>query len=593
MEQRSYTEIHDYLQETDLTGLPPLRIVVLRNITVEPIAPYLQYLGANMGHQVDVTFGQFDNIAREALEKTDATVANSDGILVFTLLEGVSWNLARNFPALSPGQLQEELSRLEDYLTGLIQALRTKTAAMILWHGFLPPFAPNLGILDAQRADGQLATIGRLNDILRYALQGVANAYLVDLAGVAARMGQQAFFDNRYWHIGRAPFHRAALYEIAREDFKFLRALKGKMRKCLVLDCDNTLWGGIIGEDGLSGIKLSKTWPGSAYWEFQQEILNLYHRGVILALCSKNNEQDVLEVLDNHPDMLLKREHIATWRINWQNKAQNIMELAEELNIGLDSMVFVDDSDFEINLVREAIPGITTMHLPKKGAVTYRDRLAASGWFDTPTLSAEDRKRGAMYKAESRRKRLKENVVDLANYFASLEMVVKIRFADLFTIPRIAQLTQRTNQFNLTTKRFSEADITRLSQNDGTDVLSLALSDRFGDSGIVGVCILVFKEGEAAIDTLLLSCRVLGRGVEDLFIEQIKLLAQKRAAQQLNATYLPTRKNGQTADFYTRHGFEKFWEDEKGTGYSLNLTGFTPRVPEQFKAIHSDVEAIL
>jgi FkbH-like protein len=403
-------------------------------------------------------------------------------------------------------------------------------------------------------------------------------------------VGAKRFYDPRYWHIAKAPYAREALQEIANEAFKYIRPLRGKNKKCLILDCDNILWGGIIGEDGLAGITLGKTHPGSAYYEFQQEIVNLYHRGIILALCSKNNEADVWEVFDQHPDMVLRREHIATAQINWYNKAQNLRQVAEDLNIGLDSIVFMDDSAFEVNLIRQMLPEVEAIHLPEDRVVEYRDILASGGWFDTLTLSEEDRQRGAMYQAEAVRKRLLAESTDLESYYRSLDMVLEIRLANEFSIPRIAQLTQKTNQFNLMTRRYSDADITRLSGSETADVISLRLQDRFGDAGIVGVCILKYEDKTALIDNFLFSCRALGRGVEDAFLVQSLKRAKLRGSQVAIGEYRATAKNDQVKEFYPTQGFRPLAAEDSIQRYEVDLTTFMRNEPTFFKCIDSEID---
>lgn len=587
----SYTEIQEFLNEAS-DDLPRLNISILRNIMVEPIEPYLKYLSFRIGFTGNIKFGEYDNIIQEAVLCNNEILSNdSDCVLVFIKLENLSWALARNYAALNPDDVRSEVERLKEYIATVLTGLRSHTDAMILWNSFELPCNPSLGILDAQSPDGQTATIQALNDYLRASLQKDNNAYLIDMSLCLARLGYQQFYDKRYWHIGRAPYSRNALRDIAIEIFKFIRPLKGKNKKCLVLDCDNILWGGIIGEDGLSGIQLGKSYPGSCYFEFQQEILNLYHRGIILALCSKNNEVDVWDVFNNHPDMVLKEEHIAAYQINWQDKASNLRKIAADLNIGLDSLVFIDDSDFEVNLIRRTLPDIEVIHAPKNTAIELRDTLASCGWFDTLTLSEEDKNRGVLYKAESNRKKFQEKSIDMESYYKSLEMKLEIRFANDFSIPRIAQLTQKTNQFNLTTRRYSESDITNLSDSKSSDVLCLKLMDRFGDSGIVGVCILKYIDKKAIIDSFLLSCRVLGRGVEDAFLNNALDLAKIRECKEVIGEYYPTRKNAQVADFYAMHGFEKIESTSHPTVefYWFNLLKTVANTPNYFMEINSEI----
>jgi FkbH-like protein len=374
--------------------------------------------------------------------------------------------------------------------------------------------------------------------------------------------------------------------QIASENFKLIRAQRGLNKKCLVLDCDNTLWGGIIGEDGLGGIKLGSEYPGSAFKEFQQEILTLYHRGILLALCSKNNEADVWEVFDKHPGMVIKKNHIVASRINWDNKAQNLAAIAIELNISLDSLVFVDDSDFETNLVKQMLPMVEVIHLPKQHAINYRAMIASCGLFDTLRLTEEDRKRGQMYKAESERNRLKQDASkNIDEFLRSLEMKVEIKLADHATTTRIAQLTQKTNQFNLTTKRYSEAEIGRFADDADMSVLYVKMSDRFGDLGIIGVAIVNHVEKNSELDTFLLSCRALGRGIETLLLDTCIAITQKKGREILTGQYVKTAKNGQVSDFYTKEGFECIFDDGVTSKHAVEVMQAVRGQPGCFKEV--------
>lgn len=589
----SFSDISKALQEADLTGLPGLRLGILRNIMLEPLATYLRHEALGLGYNAEVRLGEYDNVFQEALggEQT-AYDGQTDAVLVFLHMEGVSWNLARNFNALSEVEVRQEIDRVREHCAAIVQGLRARTPAMILWHGFLHPLYPALGIFDAQTEHGQSQAVQALNSAIRSAVRGVPNSYFVDMGQSLARVGGMRYLDNRYWHMGRAPYTLEAYEDIAREDMKFLRARLGKAKKCLVLDCDNTLWGGIIGEDGLAGIKLGESSPGSAYVEFQQQILDLHHRGVILALCSKNNEEDVWEVLEKHPASVLRRRHIAASRINWNDKPSNIRELATELNIGLDSMVFVDDSDFEVNLVRRELPEVEVLHLAKGQAFHAREMLASRGWFDTLTISSEDRERGGMYAAEAERRQMRSAATDLDSYYRSLEMRLSITFADAFTIPRVAQQTQKTNQFNLTTRRYSEADIGAFVSSPDADVLCIQLSDKYGDSGIVGSCVLRYDGDRAIFDTFLLSCRALGRGVEEIFLNHALQLARKRGAAVAVGEYIATRKNAQVENFYAKEGFMELLSEAAPAVrcFALQLDRPFKAVPDYYTEIVSKLD---
>ena len=586
----TFAEIQDILNKAQIDHLPNLNIAILRNVMVESLVPYLKFLAYDMGFAAEVRMGGYDNIVQESLGTYAGVLKKeTDCVFIFMRLENLSWDLARRFAAMTTEQVQNEVARIQEIITSTLAGIRQQTDGMILWHGFEIPLYSGLGIWDSQISSGQVGVISALNEFLQTALRSVPNAYYVDLNRCLARVGGKAFYDERYWHIGRAPYSREALCEIASEDFKFIRSLKGKSKKCLVLDCDNVLWGGVIGEDGLSGIRLGKTYPGSPYHEFQQEALNLFNRGILIALCSKNNAEDVWEVFRTHPDMVLKEKHIAAAEINWEDKATSLRRIAADLNIGLDSLVFIDDSEFEINLVRGAIPEIAVLHFPKDKAVEYRNMLASCGLFDTLTLSAEDRERGAMYQTEAQRKQLQTQALDLETYLRSLEMVIEVKLADDFTLPRIAQLTQKTNQFNLTTRRYSEADIKRYMEAKDVDVLSLRVMDKFGDSGLVGVCVLKYIDQEAVFDTFLLSCRVLGRGVEDVFVIQALKLAKQRGCEAVIGEFYPTAKNAQVRDFFPRQGFEPLFPSAKEAEgrYRFLMNQPIREEPAYFKEVRS------
>jgi FkbH-like protein len=554
MNSPSLSEIQSLLDTTQFDDMPKLGIAVLRNVVVDPIVPYLRYGALKQGFDASVKMGEFDNVVQDAMGETQGLLDNqTDCVVVFLRLEGLSWQLARGLPTLTKEAIQAEISRIRDTIAMVLAGIRKQSKALILWMGFELPPQRAFGILDAKLAHGQRSTVNALNDELILQLNTVNSAYFIDLNAQIAELGSAHFYDPRYWHIGRAPYTRAALGLMARDCMTFVAALKGKAKKCLVLDCDNTLWGGIVGEDGLEGIKLGSTHPGSSFLEFQQEVVNLYHRGILIALCSKNNADDVWEVFDNHPDIQLKRTHIATAQINWDDKVTNLRRIAERLNIGLDSIVFADDSDFEISLVREQLPEVTTLHLPKERQLVARDLLAGLGLFDGLTFSDEDRNRGEMYQAEASRKELAEQITDIQTYLASLEMQLVLRSIDARTLPRVAQLTQKTNQFNLTTRRYTESEVAEAAKQGA--VYSVQLKDRFGDYGIIGVIVLGVKGDVADIDTFLLSCRALGRGVEGALLEYATEWAVNKGCSAIAGTYIPTKKNGQVEHFYPNHGF--------------------------------------
>jgi FkbH-like protein len=349
-------------------------------------------------------------------------------------------------------------------------------------------------------------------------------------------------------------------------------AIQLKRKKCLVLDLDNTLWGGILGEDGIEGIQIGNDYPGSAFSFFQQSLIELYKTGIILTICSKNNETDVLEAWERNPYLILKKEHIAAYRINWNNKADNIKELADELNIGLDSFVFIDDNVTERELVKQLLPMVEVPDFPQQPYMlpVFIESLQKK-YFGAYALTDEDKTKTEQYKANAQRTTLQKNINNFADYLASLEMTITIQKANQFNIPRIAQMLQKTNQFNLTTKRYTEADINGMEANINL-IYCISVKDKFGDNGITGAIILKkLNENSAEIDSLLLSCRILGKGIENVFVFKILGLLKKQGINTIFGIYIPSTKNHQVNDFYEKIGFQLINEQNGAKKYKIDM----------------------
>ena len=341
-----------------------------------------------------------------------------------------------------------------------------------------------------------------------------------------------------------------------------------KRKKCLVLDLDNTLWGGVLGEEGIDGIQIGGDYPGKAFLYWQEALLQLAKSGVILTVCSKNNEQDVLDAWEKNPFILLKKEAFSAYRINWQDKATNIKELATELNIGLDSMVFVDDNPTERELIKQVLPMVVVPDFPDQPYMfpSFFKQLVED-YFKVYNVTDEDRKKTEQYKANAARANAQASFADFDSFLKSLDIQITIEKANEFNIQRIAQMTQKTNQFNLTTKRYTDADVKSFVEA-GWKIWCISVTDKFGDNGITG-CVMVNGN---EIDTFLLSCRILGKGIEIAFAKKIMAILQENGMHMLAAKYLPTAKNAQVKDFYEKCGFTCVAENEDGCKeYSLNL----------------------
>jgi len=565
-----------------------LKILVLRNFTIEPIVTYLKYFCYKSQIPCSVTLGNYDNILQDIiLPEGPLSRVKPDIIIVCFRLDQFSERITRACIGMQPGEITAITQEITDFIRNVLSEIRKKTAGGVLINNFeIPPYTP-LGILDWQNRNSEPNLIRELNRQLIDITSGFPGVYIVDIENLKSIVGYQNFIDNRNWYLARLPYSHKALRLIAEEYAKFIRSLKGKTKKCLVLDCDNTLWGGIVGEDTINKIQIGSTYPGCIYAEFQQSILNMYRRGILLAICSKNNENDVLEVFENHPEMILKKEHFVAKKINWNDKVSNIREIAKDLNIGIDSLVLVDDNPFEINYVRQMLPEVEVIPFTTPEGYHYRDILSHSGLFDTVAFSEEDRTRNEIYRGDQCRQVLKSECRSLEDFFRDLQMEVTIKNADTFAIPRIAQLTQKTNQFNLTTKRYTESQIEEFSQSPEWCVRYLEVKDRFGSNGIVGVAILHFDDENAVIDSFLMSCRIIGRSIEDAFLLDCIECAKDRQCKTITGQYIPTKKNVIVQEFYKNQNFAPATlnKTEAGLNYIKEIQNMSIIYPGYFKSI--------
>ncbi len=407
------------------------------------------------------------------------------------------------------------------------------------------------------------------NSSLFEAQKARRNVHVLDICEFTHQYTESELMDWKFWFISQMGLNPRLSKPFMEWFERKLDQISLKRKKCIVLDLDNTLWGGILGEDGIDGIKLSGDYPGKAYHLFQETLKELSDNGIILTICSKNNEEEALNALDNNPFMVLRKGDFSSWRINWNDKATNIREIAEELNIGLDSMVFIDDNPSERELIHQVLPMVT---LPEFPAQPYELPIFCKELieqhFRVYSITEEDRKKSEQYKANALRTRSQRTFTDMESFLESLDIHIRIERANEFNIPRIAQMTQKTNQFNLTTRRYTESDIHSRLEEDW-DIYCMSVSDRFGDNGITGCLLMNGNE----IDSLLLSCRILGKGIEFVFLNTVLAGLRDKGIQSVKAEYIPTAKNAQVADFYDRCGFTMISQKEDGAKtYSLHLT---------------------
>jgi FkbH-like protein len=407
-----------------------------------------------------------------------------------------------------------------------------------------------------QLGDNSVATaIAAFNDELYSLSKAPGGIKVINTSRFFDGFAVDQLIDRKYYYLSKM-----ILNPILAKPFQSwfdtqLKAINGQRKKCLVIDLDNTFWGGILGEDGLEGIKLGNDYPGNCFLDFQKQLKELQRGGTLLAICSKNNEDEVWDAFDNHPDIVLKKNDFVSARINWSDKAGNLQEIAEELNIGLDSLVFIDDNPAEREIVKQLVPEVTVPDFPEKiYLLPHFFQQVCSKYFLAYQLTNEDLAKTDQYKANFQRTQTSRSFASITEYLRSLNTVIKIDKANSFNVPRISQLTQKTNQFNLTTRRYTEDEIARRNTNSSL-VFCASVSDRFGDSGITGVGIIDLHNGEASIDSYLLSCRILGREIESVLLKTVLNFLFEKGQRTISATYIPSSKNRQTENFYEKLGF--------------------------------------
>jgi FkbH-like protein len=430
------------------------------------------------------------------------------------------------------------------------------------------------GAIYALRPQSLTSRVEEFNRQLRaFVALNAPKCLLVDWERIVMLIGNDAAFDLRMAYVAAAPFRQKFLNLYAHEIFRVGRTLRGLSNKCLILDCDGTLWGGIVGEAGIEGIELNPNeYPGKAYYDFQRAVLRLAGEGIMIALCSKNNADEVTAVLDRHPHCLIKREHLVAARINWHDKERNIQELVTDLNIGMNAVVFVDDSAIECARIKAFLPDMTVRVVPQR-LYELPLLLDAEGLFDKLATTKEDLARTEMHREEERRRENAKTFATADEFLSSIDIRAQIRAARAVDIARISQLTQKTNQFNLTTRRYSEGEIEQLAASGDYGVYSLTARDRFGDLGLTGVFIARRDGAGAHVDTLLMSCRVLGRRLEDQFVvECLTVLNRHWHPLAWSAEYIKTGKNDQVANFWPKFGFKPAVTEEPKIVYGAETT---------------------
>jgi FkbH-like protein len=554
-----------------------VRVAVLGSSTTNEVVDLLEVLLLQAGvrptfHQADYNRYWEDTV----LDPTALVQFKPDVVLLHT-----SSGAIKNYPPMGAkdedldGAVAEELARYRAIWNAILQ----RTTAVIVQNNFEAPLKRILGNLDAVRPDGRARFCNRMNEAFAVASQKEPRLFIHDLAGVASTMGLERFIDAQRWFQYKIITTPEGSLEVARSVAGIIRAVYGRTRKCLVLDLDNTLWGGVIGDDGADKIRIGReTAEAEAYTDFQEYCLRLHQRGILLAVCSKNNDAIAREGFQ-HPDAVLKLDHFAAFRANWEPKHENLLAIARELNIGVDSLVFVDDNPAERAIVTAQLPSVG---VPDVGSdVTQFIRTVEKHrYFESVSISREDLARADQYAANARRARIESTFADYGAYLASLKMEAEIGHFRPVYMDRITQLLNKTNQFNLTTRRYTAAELEQIASDSDAITLYGRLSDAFGDNGLISVIIGRCERKVLRVESWVMSCRVLKRDMELAMLDAVVAEASVRGVREVHGTYLRTAKNELVADHYEKLGFTcvERAEDGSGSAWRLELDGsYTPR----------------
>lgn len=561
------------LPEKDGVSLPRVKLAILSSTTTEHLAPALRVAGIRHGlcfdlHVTDI--GQYEQALGD--RGSDLCQFHPDAVLLSFDAE----HLIGPDPAMDAADADQRLQSAIRRIERTWAEVRQRFTCQILQQTVLATGLSAIGGNDHRLAWSRVRMIARINDHIHNSAES-AGVDVLDIGSWSERVGRDRLHDPALWRRAKQEITPAAAPLYGDLVARSIAAGRGHSAKCLVLDLDNTLWGGVIGDDGVNGIVLG---PGSAEGEafahFQSYAKSLTRQGVLLAVCSKNDLANVMEVFEKHPEMVLRTPDIAAFRVNWTDKATNLREIARELNIGLDALAFVDDNPFERSIVRSELPMVRTLELPDEPAL-FAQCVADSGAFDLTHVTAEDRKRSELYVLRREEQAAMSEQTDLAGYLASLDMTLHWSHFRPVDLQRVTQLANKTNQFNLRTRRYTPSEVEQCLQDPGTLTLQFRLTDRLADHGIISILIGRLETPSTLfIETWLMSCRVIGRNVEDAILAVARQEAVRLGARTLVGEYLPSPKNQMVCDLYNRLGFSPADAVGEGQRWTLDLTLAAP-----------------
>jgi len=551
-----------------LNRCPPLKLALLGSSTLTHLIPAIRVAALRRGFAVEIYVGPYGTYRQELADSSSGLYRFGPDVVLMALD-------AHHLVAGECPSVEQAIDRMRSCW----QLAKEQLHATVIQQTVLPVFHPVIGSNEHRYEMSPHTLVQRINHELRVQSEA-EGVFLLSVDHLAQMDGVAAWFNHALWHRSKQEIHLAMTPVYGDHAGRILAALRGISSKCLVLDLDNTLWGGVAGDDGIEGILLGQGHAvGEAYVSLQNYVKSLADRGVILAVCSKNDIANALLPFERHPEMVLRPGDISHFVANWEDKATNLRRIAHALDIGLDSLVFVDDNPFERNLVRQELPMVQVPEMPDDPAM-YEVTLAAAGYFEALSITSEDRQRVKLYKENSDRRRLQETSTDMDGYLRSLNMELTWSAFDDASISRVVQLINKSNQFNLTTRRYTQEQVIDLVGNLSVITLQLRLKDIFGDNGLIAVVIGRPQDSETLeIDTWLMSCRVLGRHIEEVTLNLIVEQARRREFRKIAGRYLPTAKNAMVRDHYARLGFqEEVVAGQTGSRWIICIDDYMDRV---------------
>ena len=555
---KDFSQIKKNLKK-DFSNLKKIKVAILGDTATQFLNQAIRGIGYDRDFNLEIWEADFNQIELQVSDLgSELYKSKPDVIIIFQS----SHKILGKYNKLKEGNHSLLCSNEMNSIKNIVETVSSQIDAKIIYFNYSEIDDTVFGNFSSKLEQSFLFQLRKLNyDLMIYA-SNTANFYICDISSIQNLLGKQNFFQTSVYINTEMVLSIESLPYVASRVIDIIASLNGKFKKCVILDLDNTTWGGIIGDDGIENIQIGSLGIGKAFSEFQYWVKKLKNRGIIVAICSKNTESVAKEPFEKHPDMVLRLDDISVFIANWDNKADNIRQIQKILNIGFDSMVFLDDNPFERNIVRENIPEITVPELPEDPS-DYLEYLYSLNLFETISFSNEDKERTKLYQIQAERASIQQKFTNEDDFLKSLDMVSLVESFNRFNKPRVAQLSQRSNQFNLRTVRYTDDEIEKISNLDDFHTFAFTLEDKFGDNGLICVIILQQKDIENVfIDTWFMSCRVLKRGMENFVLNTITEFCKEKGYKHLVGEYLPSAKNEMVKDHYENLGFEKlndFW----------------------------------